>query len=93
VNDGVWVGVDEEVRVSEGVNEAGTNGVKVMVFVGVSVGVGVNVGVLVAVPVKTSGVRLRVGEGGVLVNVKVAVAEGVRSEALGARAMAIQPMQ
>jgi hypothetical protein len=75
------------------------NGVKeivlvgVAVEVGVAVGVEVNVGVFVAVPVNTRGVTLRVGEAGVFVSVKVAVALGVRSEALGARAMAIQPMQ
>ena len=85
--------------VIEGVKLGGMNGVNEIVLVGVEVavdvdvGVEVKVGVFVAVPVKTKGVTLRVGDEGVFVNVKVAVTLGVRSEALGARAIAIQPMQ
>ena len=93
VDDGVIVGDNEDVIVNVGVNEAGTKGVNVIVLVGVVVGVGVNVGVMVTVPVKTVGVGLRVGVTGVSVMVMVAVTEGVRSDAFGARAMAIQPMQ
>jgi NF-X1-type zinc finger protein NFXL1 len=91
VMDGVNDGVKEEVSVKVGVNVG--NKVEVIVLVGVTVGVGVKVGVFVEVPVRTNGVRLRVGESGVVVNVNVEVALGVRSEALGARVMAIQPMQ
>jgi hypothetical protein len=87
------VGVREDVIVNDGVNEAGTKGVSVIVLVGVSVGVGVNVGVMVTVLVTMDGVGLIVGEMGVSVMVIVAVTEGVRSVAFGARAMAIQPMQ
>jgi hypothetical protein len=36
---------------------------------------------------------LKVGERGVMVSVNVAVTVGVKSEAFGARAIAIQPMQ
>ena len=68
-------------------------GVREIVLVGVIVGVGVKVGVSVAVPVRTSGVRLRVGVIGVVVNVTVEVMLGVKSETSGARAMAIQPRQ
>lgn len=95
VSDGVIEGVSEEVRVTEGVNVAGINGVDVNVLVGVSVvvGVKVKVGVFVTVLVKIDGVGLRVGERGVVVNVKVGVTEGVRSEGPGASAMASQPMQ
>jgi hypothetical protein len=93
VGDGVMVGVEEGVGVFEGVNEAGTKGVKESVLVGEVVGVGVKVGVIVTVPVTTDGVGLRVGEEGVSVCVMVEVAEGVRSEGSGARAMATQPMQ
>jgi hypothetical protein len=93
VTEAVIVGVKEDVIVNEGVNEAGTKGVNVIVLVGVRVGVGVNVGVMVTVPVTIDGVGLIVGETGVFVLVMVAVTEGVRSVTLGARAMAIQPMQ
>jgi hypothetical protein len=93
VSDGVKDGVRDDVSVIEGVNVAGTNGVSEIVLVGVVVGVGVNVGVFVTVPVTMEGVTLRVGEGGVVVRVNVAVTDGVRSDGLGARAMAIQPIQ
>jgi len=93
VSDGNCDGVREGVSVKEGVNVAGTNGVKETVLVAVPVGVGVNVAVLVTVPVMTGGVGLRVGDEGVLVSVNVEVAEGVKSEAVGASAMATQPMQ
>jgi hypothetical protein len=86
-------GVSEEVSVTEGVQVAGTNGVNVTVLVVVVVGVRVNVGVVEAVPVTTGGVRLRVGERGVVVTVNVCVMVGVKSEAFGASATAIQPMQ
>jgi hypothetical protein len=76
---------------------AGTNGVNVIVLVNVCVmvGVRVKVGVIEAVVVTIGGVTLRVGEEGVLVNVNVNVdvIVGVKSEALGASATAIQPMQ
>jgi hypothetical protein len=93
VSDGIKDGVREDVRVIEGVNVAGTNGVREIVLVGVVVGVRVKVGVFVTVPVTIEGVMLRVGEGGVIVSVSVAVSEGVRSDGSGARAMAIQPIQ
>jgi hypothetical protein len=93
VGDGVIVGVGEGVGVCEGVNEAGTKGVRDCVLVEVIVGVGVRVGVCVTVLVNKVGVGLRVGEEGVSVSVNVRVAEGVRSPASGARAIAIQPMQ
>ena len=93
VNDGINEGVREAVQVAEGVKVAGTKGVKLTVLVGVIVGVGVDVGVMVAVLVTTDGVGLSVGEGGVTVWVNVGVAEGVRSDGFGARAMAIQPIQ
>jgi hypothetical protein len=79
--------------VNEGVKVAGTKGVRLIVLVGVCVGVGVELGVVVDVLVTSEAVGLRVGEGGVTVCVNVDVAEGVRSVGLGARAMAIQPMQ
>ncbi len=44
-------------------------------------------------PVTIGGVKLRVGVGGVFVNVNVAVMVGVKSETFGASATAIQPMQ
>ena len=95
VTEGVMEGVSEEVRVTEGVNVAGTNGVKDTVLVGVKVvvGVKVKVGVFVTVLVKIDGVGLRVGEGGVVVKVKVGVAEGVRSAGPGASMIASQPIQ
>jgi len=86
-------GVSEDVNVIEGVNVAGTNDVNVMVLVEVVVGVRVNVGVVEAVPVTIGGVTLRVGVVGVLVNVNVDVIVGVKSDAFGASATAIQPMQ
>lgn len=92
---GVIEGVNEEVIVTEAVHVEGTNGVHVRVLVNVCVmvGVRVKVGVSEAVLVTIGGVRLRVGEGGVAVNVKVDVTVGVRSEAFGASTTAIQPMQ
>ncbi len=93
VHDGMGEGVRDAVSVNEGVNVGGWNRVGVMVLVGVMVGVRVEVGVLVAVPVTIGGVGVRVGETGVLVRVKVAVTDGVKSDGLGASAMAIQPMQ
>jgi len=64
-----------------------------VVLVVVVVGVRVKVGVVEAVPVTIGGVRLRVGERGVVVTVNVCVMVGVKSEAFGASATAIQPMQ
>jgi hypothetical protein len=93
VSDGVREGVREEVKVTEGVNVAGMNGVKLIVLVAVVVGVGVKVGVSVTVLVTIDGVGLMVGERGVVVSVKEAVSDGVKSDGLGARAMAIQPRQ
>lgn len=93
VNEGVIDGVKEEVKVTEGVHVAGTKGVNVMVLVDVLVGVRVTVGVTEAVIVTIGGVKVRVGVVGVFVNVDVAVIVGVKSEAFGANAMAIQPMQ
>jgi len=93
VSEGMIDGVREGVNVTEGVQVAGTNGVRVIVLVVVSVGVRVKVGVVEAVLVTTGGVRLRVGERGVVVWVKVCVMVGVKSEAFGASATAIQPMQ
>ena len=93
VNVGVKEGVNEEVSVIEAVNVAGTNGVRLSVLVRVVVGVGVNVGVLVTVLVKTVAVGLRVGEGGVTVSVKEAVAEGVKSDGSGASPIARKPRQ
>jgi hypothetical protein len=90
VSEGVSDGVREGVRVIEAVSVAGWNSVGVTVLVGVSVAVGVKVGVLVTVPVTIGGVKLSVGDG---VIVKLGVMEGVKSEGLGARATAIQPMQ
>jgi hypothetical protein len=55
------------------------------------VAVEVNVAVLVTVLVTITGVRLRVGEGGV--EVRDAVNVGVICPGFGARAMAIHPMQ
>ena len=91
VDEGVTDGVSEDVRVTEGVNVAGTKGVRLSVLVGVMVGVGV--GVFVTVLVRTVAVGLRVSVGGVTVCVNVGVTEGVRSDGSGASAMAIQPMQ
>ena len=93
VSEGRGVGVEEEVSVMEGVHVAGTNGVNVMVLVKVVVGVRVSVGVVEAVIVTIGGVRLRVGEAGVLVDVNVAVTVGVKSDGFGASATATQPMQ
>jgi hypothetical protein len=97
VSEGVSDGVKEGVSVTDEVKVGGMKGVSEIVLVGVSVSVvvGVKVGVFVfvAVPVSTNGVRLSVGVGGVFVNVIVEVTLGVRSDALGARAMASQPMQ
>jgi hypothetical protein len=93
VNVGVREGVKEEVSVTDGVNVAGTNGVSVTVVVDVVVGVGVNVGVSVTVLVTIDGVGLTVGERDVGVSVKEAVTDGVKSDELGARAIAIQPRQ
>jgi hypothetical protein len=92
---GVIEGVNEDVIVTDAVHVAGTNGVhvRVLVEVCVTVGVRVKVGVIEAVLVTIGGVRLRVGEAGVAVNVKVDVTVGVKSEAFGASATAIQPMQ
>jgi len=56
------VGVEEGVGVFEGVNEAGTKGVKESVLVGVVVVVCVAVEVIVTVPVTTDGVGLRSGK-------------------------------
>ena len=93
VSEGVIEGVKEEVSVTEAVQVAGTNGVKVIVLVVVVVGVRVEVGVVEAVIVTTGGVKLTVGERGVVVDVNVSVMVGVRSEGFGASATAIQPMQ
>jgi hypothetical protein len=93
VNEGSGEAVNEGVHVIEGVNVAGTNGVKDTVLVGVGVGVRVKVGVMVTVLVTRVGVGVKVGEAGVADRVNVAVAEGVRSDGLGARTIAIQPMQ
>jgi hypothetical protein len=90
VSEGVREGVRDDVSVIDAVSVAGWNNVGVRVLVGVSVAVWVKVGVLVTVPVKIDGVELSVGVG---VMVKLGVTEGVKSEGLGARAMAIQPMQ
>jgi hypothetical protein len=64
-----------------------------MVLVNVVVDVRVTVGVSDAVIVMIGGVRLSVGEAGVAVDVNVSVIVGVKSEAFGASATAIQPMQ
>jgi hypothetical protein len=91
VNDGVQDGVSEGVSVADGVRVG--NEVQVGELVVVVVGVNVEVGVVLAVPVTIKGVRLRVGVRGVMVTVAVDVIVGVKSEAFGASATAIQPMQ
>ena len=93
VSEGVSEGVKEDVSVNEGVNVGGINGVRLIVLVGVAVGVSVEVGVMVTVFVTIVGVELTVGERGVIVSVNVDVAEGVNSDGLGARVIAIQTMQ
>jgi len=90
VNDGVMEEVGEEVKVNDGVNVAGWNGVEVTVDVAVLVGVNVWVGVLLAVPVRISGVGLKEA---VSVTVGVNVGVGVKLPGVGARAMATKPIQ
>ena len=93
VSEGVKDGVMEGVNVCDGVSVTGWNGVEVKVGVVVLVDVEVNVGVLVTVPVTINGVRLMVGVAGVLRVGIAPVIVGVRSAALGASVIAIQPMQ
>lgn len=68
VDDGVSDGVNEAVKVNDGVSVSGWNGVNVSVAVDVSVGVNVIVGVVLAVLVKMTAVGLNDG-----VSVAVAV--------------------
>lgn len=84
------MGMDVCVGVLDGVCVAGWNGVHVTVGVDVGVGVNVSVGVMLAVPVRTGGVNVKLG---VIVTVSVGVVVGFKLPGVGARAMAMNPMQ